>query len=294
MKIHDSWQKDHSFALFQGDCAELLKSLPDGSIDLVLSSPPYCIGKAYEDKTKAEDFVKDHEIILPEIARVTKPGGSICWQVGYHVSDGIVTPLDFIIYRIFTEKCKDLFLRNRIVWTFGHGLHSAERFSGRHETILWFTKGHDYEFNLDDIRVRQKYPGKRHYKGDQKGELSGNPKGKNPTDVWDIPNVKANHVEKTAHPCQFPIALAQRIIKGLTKPEGLVLDPYAGSGTTGAAAAFLGRRFVGAELDRKYYKIATQRIKAALKNELQFRPDNKPVYEPPPDTPLTRMPAEWI
>jgi adenine-specific DNA-methyltransferase len=293
MNIQSAWRRNQKYTLFPGDCASLLQSLPDESVDLVFSSPPYCIGKAYEDKTKAEDFLKDHKTILPEIARVTKTGGSICWQVGYHVSAGVVVPLDFVVYQILVEKCPSVFLRNRIVWTFGHGLHSAERFSGRHETLLWFTKGDPYVFNLDDVRVPQKYPGKKHYKGEQKGHPSGNPKGKNPTDVWDIPNVKANHVEKTAHPCQFPIALAQRAIRAFTNPGDLVLDPYAGAGTTGAACALLGRKFVGAELESKYYRIAMQRIRDAMEKTLPFRPEDKPVYRPAPNTPLTTVPAEW-
>lgn len=105
--------------------------------------------------------------------------------------------------------------------------------------------------------------------------------------------MKANHVEKTAHPCQFPIALAQRVIKATTKAGALVLDPYTGSGSTGAAAALLERHFVGAELDRKYYGIALDRIKAALTNSLRHRPEDKPVYEPPPNTPLTTAPSAW-
>jgi len=250
------------------------------------------MGKAYEDKRKAADFVKDHESILPEIVRVTKSGGSICWQVGYHVSNGVVTPLDFIIFRILSGYPK-IRLRNRIIWTFGHGLHHSTRLSGRHETILWFTKGDDYKFNLDEIRVPQKYPGKRAYKGKKKGHLSGNPLGKNPSDVWDIPNVKARHIEKTDHPCQFPIALAQRVIKALSGPGDLILDPYAGAGTTGGAAATLGRRFVGAELDADYYAIASKRIEAAMNQTLSYRPDNRPVYEPKPNTSLTIVPAEW-
>ena len=88
----------------------------------------------------------------------------------------------FLVYDIFTSKNNvlqnPLILRNRIIWTFGHGLNSTQRFSGRHEMILWFTKGEQYCFNLDCIRVPQKYPGKRYYKGEHKGELSGNPYGK--------------------------------------------------------------------------------------------------------------------
>ena len=123
-------------------------------------------------------------------------------------------------------------MRNRIIWTFGHGLNSVRRFSGRHETILWSTKGDSLEFNLDEVRVPQKYAGKRAYKGPHKGELSGNPLGKNPSDVWEIPNVKAKHIEKTEHPCQFPVAIPQRLIKALTHENALILDPFMGSGTT--------------------------------------------------------------
>jgi adenine-specific DNA-methyltransferase len=105
--------------------------------------------------------------------------------------------------------------------------------------------------------------------------------------------VKANHVEKTDHPCQFPIALAQRVIKATTSPGDLILDPYMGSCTTGAAAVLLGRTFVGAELNAKYYRISVERMKSALANELRFRPEDKPIYEPPPNTPLTTIPSEW-
>src|SRR4029077_10834484 len=148
-------------------------------------------------------------------------------------------------------------------------------------------------------RVLQKYPGKRHYKGEKSGELSGNPKGKNPSDtwserdVWNIPNVKANHVEKTDHPCQFPVALAQRIITAMTKKGDLVLDPFVGSGTSGVAAALLERRFVGAEIDARYHQLAVQRISKTLTGQLSYRPDWKPVYEPKPNTPLTAVPVTW-
>ena len=128
-------------------------------------------------------------------------------------------------------------LRNRIIWRFNHGLHCKKRFSGRYETILWFTKNDEYVFNLDPVRVPSKYPGKRHFKGPKRGQLSGNPLGKNPSDiwdvvqqdwedeVWDIPNVKANHPEKTEHPCQFPVELVQRCVLALTQPGGSRFRP---------------------------------------------------------------------
>lgn len=193
MRIYRNFKESNSITLFNGDCRKLLKRLPDESVDLVVTSPPYCIGKAYEDPhDDIETFRKQHQDIFSDLYRVVKPGGSICWQIGYHVSDKCVVPLDYIIYDIFTSMSEELdnplILRNRIVWTFGHGLNSTTRFSGRHEMILWFTKGLQTIFNLDEVRIPQKYPGKRFYKGPNKGQLSGNPMGKNPSDVWDIPN----------------------------------------------------------------------------------------------------------
>jgi adenine-specific DNA-methyltransferase len=292
------WRRGNRCTLFRGDCIELLNKLPPNSVDLVLTSPPYCIGKAYENKTEAAEFIADHEAVLPHIVRVLRPGGSMCWQVGYHVTDGIVTPLDFIVYDLMS-RFRSMRLRNRIVWTFGHGLHAEDRFSGRHETLLWFTKGKRYRFNLDAVRVAQKYPGKKHYKGNKKGSYSGNPLGKNPSDVWngcdvwDIPNVKANHVEKTDHPCQFPIGFALRAIRALTRPNQLVLDPYVGSGSTAVAAILAERRFVGAEILPKFHKLAVTRARAAADNSIRFRPENLPVYVAPPDSPLTIRPSIW-
>jgi len=296
--ISTRWRRGNRCTLFRGDCSELLGKLPPNSVDLVLTSPPYCIGKAYENKTQASDFETDHEAIIPEIIRAVRVGGSVCWQVGYHVTNGVVTPLDFIVYEIMS-RFPEMRLRNRIMWTFGHGLHAAERFSGRHETLLWFTKGERYEFNLDDVRVAQKYPGKKHYKGEKKGAYSGNPLGKNPSDVWqgcdvwDIPNVKAKHVEKTDHPCQFPVGFALRAIKALTKPDDLVLDPFVGSGTTAVAAILARRRFVGAEILAKFHKIAIVRAEAAARGHIRFRPAELPVYVPPKNTTLTVRPRTW-
>ena len=251
------------------------------------------MGKNYDKSTKVEDFITFHETILNEIFRVTKDGGSICWQVGYHVKNGVVVPLDFLVYNIFNQ-IKDLFLRNRIIWTYGHGLHSQKRFSGRHESIMWFTKGKNYYFDLDSMRVPQKYPGKKHYKGSKKGKFSGNPQGKNPSDVWDIPNVKANHIEKTDHPCQFPIALVQRLIRGLTPKSGRVLDPFIGSGSTGVAAIIEGRKFVGCENDSDYYTIAKDRCLKAIGNEIKYRPINKPVLNPNSNMSVAIKPAYFL
>jgi adenine-specific DNA-methyltransferase len=265
--------------IFLQDAFEFLESLKPGSVDLIVSSPPYCMGKEYERSLKIEDFVAAHEALAPLLVRALRRGGSLCWQVGHHVQRGVVTPLDAVVYPIFAKQ-KGLYLRNRIVWTFGHGVHASKRFSGRHETILWFTKGRKYSFNLDAVRVPQKYPGKRHYKGLKKGEFSGNPKGKNPSDVWEIPNVKSRHIEKTKHPCQFPVALVQRLVRSLTRPRAKVVDPFMGSGTVALAAALERRSFIGCDIRRSYVTIARKRVKDARDGRPKYRPLERPIYVP--------------
>jgi adenine-specific DNA-methyltransferase len=275
------------------DAFEFLAKLKPGSVDLIVSSPPYCMGKEYDTSVSIDDFIADHKKLAPLLVRALKDGGSLCWQVGHHVNNGVVIPLDALVYQIFSKQ-KVLSLRNRIVWSFGHGVHASLRFSGRHETILWFTKGNEYEFNLDAVRVPQKYPGKRHYKGPRKGEWSGNPLGKNPSDVWEIPNVKSRHIEKTRHPCQFPIALAQRLIRALTKRGGLVIDPFMGSGTSAASAALEGRRFAGCDVSPTYVKIAKMRVAKAKKKQLQFRPLERPIYRPSGNEAVAKRPSHFV
>src|SRR5690606_32891781 len=210
------------YEILCGDCQDKLISQPDGKFDLIITSPPYNIGKSYETKGSIESYLSNQKKIIEQLVRLLSDKGSICWQVGNYVNNGEVFPLDIFYYNIFKDL--GLKLRNRIIWHFGHGLHASNRFSGRYETILWFTKTDNYIFNLDDVRVPSKYPGKRHFKGPKKGQLSGNPKGKNPSDIWEIiiqdwenelwniPNVKSNHPEKTEHPCQYPIELVERCI----------------------------------------------------------------------------------
>ncbi len=260
------------------DNAQTLSRLPDASVQLVVTSPPYNIGKVYEKRKPLDQYVEEQSRIIGECVRVLKEGGSICWQVGNHVQSGEVFPLDIILYSIFKEH--GLALRNRIIWSFEHGLHCSKRLSGRHETILWFTKGDDYFFNLDAIRIPAKYPNKKHFKGPNAGKLSGNPLGKNPGDVWNIPNVKSNHVEKTEHPCQFPVELVERLVLALTNPGDIVLDPYAGVASALIAAVKHARRGRGAEINKKYHMIGLERLKSFSNGTLRTRPMGKPVYDP--------------
>ena len=260
------------------DNIEFMRGLPDGSMKLIVTSPPYNIGKEYEERAPLESYVRSQEQVIAECVRLLHPAGSVCWQVGNYVDDGEVVPLDAVLYPLFKQH--GLKLRNRIVWHFEHGLHCTRRLSGRYETINWFTKGDDYTFDLDPIRVPSKYPGKRHFKGPNAGKLSGNPNGKNPGDVWIFPNVKSNHVEKTIHPCQFPVELVERLVLSMTEPGDAVLDPYMGVGTSVVAALMHDRRGYGCDVVSEYVEIAWERVRALRSGTLRTRPMGKPVYDP--------------
>lgn len=260
------------------DNLAFMRPLPDASMKLIVTSPPYNIGKSYERRTPLEAYVQSQAQVIAECVRLLHPNGSLCWQVGNHVDKGEVFPLDMVLYHVFKDH--GLKMRNRIVWHFEHGLHCTNRLSGRHETIMWFTKGDDYTFNLDPIRVPSKYPGKKYFKGPKVGQLSGNPLGKNPSDVWAIPNVKNNHPEKTVHPCQFPVELVERLVLSMTDKGDSVFDPYMGVGSSVIAALKHGRAAYGCDIDKTYAKIARDRIQALKKGTLKTRPMNKPIYDP--------------
>lgn len=279
-----------NFVLYEGGCLDLLSQIPDGFVKLVVTSPPYNLGKPYEDRLDLDDYLAQQNQVIRECVRVLDDKGSICWQVGNYVNNGEIIPLDLVLYPIFFSL--QLHLRNRIVWHFGHGLHASKRFSGRYEVALWFTKSNDYTFNLDAIRVPQKYPNKKYFKGPKKGELSGNPLGKNPSDVWDIPNVKANHVEKTLHPCQFPVELIERLVLSMTNENDWVLDPFMGVGSTAIAALIHSRKAVGAEIIPEYVAIAKERIHQAERGLLRIRPMARPVYDP--DSPDISIPPQVV
>lgn len=272
-------QRDRDVEIACADNLAFMRPLQDESQNLIVTSPPYNLGKAYERRGSLESYLANQTRVIAECVRLLAPDGSLCWQTGNHISkEGEVVPLDILLYPIF--KSHGLILRNRIVWHFEHGLHCTKRFSGRHETILWFTKSDRYVFNVDAVRVPSKYPNKRAFKGPKRGELSGNPLGKNPGDVWIIPNVKSNHIEKTIHPCQFPVELVERLVLSMTRTGDSVLDPYMGVGSSVIAAIKHGRIGLGCDTESRYVDIAWDRIHALRSGNLRVRPMGKPVYDP--------------
>lgn len=274
LKLH----RDRQAHMACQDNLAFMRPLAKGSMQLIVTSPPYNIGKSYERRRGLESYVKQQAQVISECVRLLDPKGSLCWQVGNHVQDGEIFPLDMLLYPVFREH--GLQLRNRVVWHFEHGLHCTNRLSGRYETILWFTKTDDYIFNLDPIRVPSKYPGKKYFKGPKIGQLSCNPLGKNPGDVWIFPNVKNNHIEKTAHPCQFPVELVERLVLSLTEPGDKVFDPYMGVGSAVVAALMHDRIGYGCEVVQEYVDIAWNRVHQLRAGTLKTRPMHKPVYDP--------------
>jgi adenine-specific DNA-methyltransferase len=292
---------DSQIVLHLGDTYEFLRTLPSGLTKLIITSPPYNLGKSYETRVSIQQYLQTQEAIIEETVRVLNDEGSICWQVGNFVEDGEIFPLDIFYYNLFKDH--GLKLRNRIIWHYSHGFHLSNRFSGRYETILWFTKNNEYTFNLDSVRVPSKYPGKRHFKGPNKGKPSGNPLGKNSSDIWEfvaeqweeevwsIPNVKAAHPEKTIHPCQYPIELVERCILALTNREDWVLDPYCGAGSSLIAALKQGRKAIGCDKENDYIEITKERIKAYYNGTLPMRPMEREIYTP--QGKVSRVPDEW-
>lgn len=301
--ILSEFSPEAEVVIVPGDCLPALRAIPNRTAQLIITSPPYNIGKDYETATDLDRYLRAISPIVDELVRALAAKGSLCWQVGNYVEDSEVFPLDIFYYPLF--KKHGLKLRNRIVWHFAHGLHASKRFSGRYEVLLWFTKGDSYTFNLDEVRVPSKYPGKRHFKGEKYGQPSGNPLGKNPSDVWeivqrdwesamwDIPNVKANHPEKTIHPCQFPIELVERCVLALTSPGDWVLDPFSGVGSALLAALRHDRRAIGCEKEVEYVEIAHERIRAFYAGALPYRPLGKPVHQPTGREKVSQVPPEW-
>lgn len=298
-----------STTFIKGDVLNGLQSVPNGSCSLVISSPPYNIRKPYErsENRTFDEYIAWQSTIIHELIKKLTKDASVCWQVGTYVFDGEILPLDGPFISLFRQL--GFKLRNRIIWRYNFGLNADKRFSGRYETLLWLTRSDAYHFNIDPVRIPQLYPGKRHSskKGIKAGLPSGNPLGKNPADfwefsadtdfklnpVWDIPNVKSNHPERTEHPCQFPVELAERCVLALTKPGETVLDPFLGTGASAIAAVKHGRHAYGIDREPKYLAIAEDRIKGLLEGSLPLRPLGKPVRRPKPTERVARRPDEW-
>jgi DNA modification methylase len=251
------------------DVLDFLDGIPDSSVDFHLTSPPYNLGKPYGNSPSADRmrFAYFHGWliqVISELSRTIKPGGTIALNLAstYDENEKLL-PLDVLLFE--TLKRCGLDFQTRIVWVYPHGLTPRKRLAERYETILVFSKGEPAVFNPTPARTPQKEPGKRAFKGPNKGKLSCHPLGAHPSNCWTIPNVGHRHPDRkwgTEHPAQFPLALARRAILLYSMPGDLVCDSFSGSGTTHYATIETGRAFVGADLF--YQDLRSRRLADAV------------------------------
>jgi len=235
------------------DVIDYLDTLPDGCATLFMTSPPYNVGKAYGDNAAADSmrhvmYIGWLSMVISEASRVLNEGGVLALQVGSTRDErDQIVPIDLLIHDIVTKT--GLTFQNRVIWEVPHGLTPKRRLAGRSESVMIYSKSQaPRHFNVTSVRVPQRDPGKRAFKGPNVGKLSSHPLGAFPGDVWRIANVGSKRSERTGHPAQMPSELARRIVQLYTVPGDLVVDPFSGSGTTHAVCIETGRRFTGCDI----------------------------------------------
>jgi adenine-specific DNA-methyltransferase len=250
---------DNNCMLYCADSVKVQKILPSELFGLVITSPPYNIGKEYETVMSVDDYILWTKKWTRETCRLITNNGSFLLNLGYVSieSKGHAVPLPYLLWNEIP-----LFFNQEIVWNYSAGVACKNYLSPRNEKILWFVKNKDnYVFNLDEIRDKNvKYPNSKKH-----GKLRVNTLGKNPSDVWEIAKVTTGQnrssSERTAHPCQFPTDLIDRLVLGFSEKDGIVFDPFVGSGTTIESCIRHGRFCVGFEIREDYCEIAKRRIK---------------------------------
>lgn len=227
-----------------GNAIELFKQIPDGEIDLIVADPPYNLGKDYGNN---KDSVAWHEYEeftlawLEESVRVLKPTGSIYVFMGVRFISNLFAIMEDQLHLDFNGW---------ITWHYTQGIGRKKGFSPRHEDILYFTKSQEFTFNLDNVRIPQKYFRKRN-----------NMAGANPGDVWQFSHVHYCSAEREKHPTQKPEALIERIVAASSNPGEIVLDPFVGSGTTARVAKLLERKWIGFDMNPEYIRMSENRLK---------------------------------
>lgn len=255
------------FALYNVDCVEAFKTVADCQIDTCITSPPYNIGKEYEQSLTLGEYIQWCEKWLNEVYRVTRTNGAFWLNLGYNKIEGRghAVPLPYLLW----DKTP-FFLMQEIVWNYGAGVSARKFLSPRNEKFLWYVKNkNDYSFNLDEIRDPDvKYPNQK-----KNGKLRCNSIGKNPSDVWTVAKVTSgknrSSSERAPHPAQFPLDIIDRIVKGFSNSGDLILDPFIGSGTTAVSSIRNGRFAVGFEINHVYLEYAAKRVTEA-ENDLFF------------------------
>jgi adenine-specific DNA-methyltransferase len=254
--------------LFNRDCLAALNALGRPLFPLVVTSPPYNIGKEYERPLALDDYINWCEKWLHAVHQVASATGSLWLNLGYVpvAGRGKAVPLPYLLW-----DRSPFFLVQEVVWNYGAGVAARRSFSPRNEKFLWYVKDPEaYYFDLDSVRDPDvKYPNQK-----KNGKLKCNPAGKNPTDVWAFPKVTSgaqrSSKERTPHPAQFPLAVIERIVLACSAPGDLILDPFMGSGTVAEVAVKLGRRAVGFDTNASYLAIGADRVNRATSHPTQL------------------------
>jgi DNA modification methylase len=241
------------------DCVEFLKTIPDNSIDLINTDPPYfeIVKNDWDNQWKSEQEYLDWcREWTTECARVLKPNR--CLYVW-----GTTKTDTFLRYKLDVLNSMDeLHYQNWIIWHYDWGGRTKKTFARKHEDLLMYSKGKEFLFTADDVRIPYKVK-----KNIRKG-ATNNPKGKIPTDVWQ----KNNHTKSKEyagwHPTQKPISILQRTILANTNEGDTVLDIFSGSGSTMIASVLSNRNFIGCELDKEYYDKSIERLKDLTGQEI--------------------------
>jgi len=233
----------HNIDLRCGNAVELFKTIDSSTVDAIIADPPYNLGKNYgnnHDLKGFDEYIVFTNTWLREAKRVLKPTGSIYVFMG-------VRFISYLYYIL--DRDLELFFNSWIVWHYTQGLGKTKGFSPRHDDILMFTKSKDFIFNLDDIRVPQKYYRARN-----------NMRGANPGDVWKFSHVHYCNPNRQNHPTQKPEGLIERMVLASSNENGLVLDPFSGSGTTLRVCQQLNRNAIGFELNPEYVEMTNTRL----------------------------------
>ncbi len=238
--------------VYLGDCVEIMKTLPEKSIDLIFADPPFNIGIKYDvhnDNMPYDAYYKWSERWISEAYRLLKDNGTIYIAIG----DEFAAEINIIL------KKTGFYFRNWIIWYYTFGQNQRKKFNRAHTHILYFTKDKErFTFNDKDIRV----PSARQLIYNDK---RANPLGKIPDDVWQFPRVCGTFKERIGkHPCQMPEDLLELIIKTSSNEGDIVMDPFGGTGTTSAVAKKLKRNFITMEISKDYYTIIQKRLEGKV------------------------------
>jgi len=227
--IADCDVKETVHAVFIEDAVEALKKIPDNTIQLVLIDPPYNLDLDYWDNF--ENYLEWAKLWIDEIYRILSPSGNCVIFGGYQYQD--LKKGDLLEILHYTRHSTSLRFVNLIIWYYKNGMSAHRFFANRHEEAVWLSKTKKYYFDLDSVRITYDEETKKLYKKDKRLNPETVDKGKNPTNVWEINRLNGNSKERVGHPTQKPVEIIRRFVRGLSYPGSIVLDFFAGSGTTG-------------------------------------------------------------